>query len=150
MLNLFCCLWMHFLFTELLPVIMGRGWNYHKMWCLSSEHRILPFLRYPALHPRDPAVSLNPGWIEGHFLASSSWHSQPISFTFNLRSCLSLENALPRDLEQTPSICNPPFNFQLAACFHSSSSVPLCSQNFSSILNPASPLLIFLWILFCF
>ena len=147
-------------YESLLPVIMGRGVE------ITTKNVMLVFWTqnssffswiYPALLSQRPTVTAPTIWMDWR---ATSWHphrhSQPISFTFNLRSpplpgeCVASRLGAAQD--PLPISQSSLWAFDLAcACFHSSSSVcqhfSRISQHFkSSSITPP----IFLWILFCF
>ena len=137
-----------------------EGWKLpQKMWCLSSEHRILPFSPgYILLFcPRDPQSQLlQSGWIEEPLLGILIGILNASLSPLTSGPLLSLENVLPLGLEQpkTPFPChNPPSELSIwpALLFIHPVLSASFSQGFLNILNPAvSPLFIFLWSLFCF
>ena len=152
---------MHFLFYEsLLPVIMGRGVEIttkNVMLVFWAQNSSFFFWIYPALLSQRPTITAPTIWMDWR---ATSWHphrhSQPISLPLTSGPVLSLENVLPLGLKQpkTPfPYHNPPSELSIwpALVFIHPVLSASISQEFLNILNPAvSPLLIFLWILFCF
>ena len=154
---------MLFLFTRVCyQWLWAEGWKLpQKMWCLSSEHRILPFSSgYILLFcPRDPwSKLLQSGWIEEPLIGILIGILNPSLSPLTSGPLLSLENVLPLGLKQpkTPfQYHSPPskLSFWPALLFIHPVLSASISQEFLNILNPAvSPLLIFLctYILFCF
>lgn len=159
---------MLFLFTRVCyQWLWAEGWKLpQKMWCLSSEfvfwaqNSSFFFWIYPAILSQRPMVTAPTIWMDWR---ATSWHphrhSQPISFTFDLRFPPLPGECVAYRLEaaQDPlPISQSSFRAFHLACtsFHSSGSVcqrfSRISQHFksSSITPPYLP--VRLRILFCF